>query len=611
MRKLNSNQIERFAIKAVNDEANLPFSGLVPDLKEGDKGVSFDGEITVFLDHTERVEAFSGKVPVQVKGKEVSNFSGNTRTFSLPLKHYKNFYKQSGVLLFVVELITDLNGKCTSKIYYKQLLPQELFTLIKNDPKNKKSKSILLRSLEESDLKTVCAKFLYEQKQQPLALIESNRNTGSIYSQYILSSLTYDPINTATNNMFEHDFFVYGKDETYDILVPLQVGRFTELAEEKQEIMIIGNKSYSFKIKTTEDSKFVYRDFEDVLKITHRRGTNKMSFNLSNFRTLNSQLKIIDFMKSVLTNLIVPWNEETLEFEDAPKKTRFMNNIKAREHLILDLQKVFTELNISADAYIKQIDPKKDIFMQLAYLVEFYLYNNLERLNIPNKKPITVFNYRLGNKLVVLFYNPGNEKKIVNVFSDEAFNGKGLIFIKDESANKSYPNSLYILLGLDSLAYSINLNFQMIKDSFDNCDPFISEATRAFSNQFYLNCIRAYDITINDSFLDLAEYIIGKYYISPACDPNSFEAAIVKVNEIQIIKRKNEYIDDSDIECLINFKYLYSFNEYTSLHFSINVLLGSKQEAVFAFQKLDKDIQDTFREYPIFFLYDQLLKRTD
>lgn len=611
MRRLNSNQIERLAIKAVNDEANIPFSGLVPDLKEGDKGVSFDGEITVFLDHTERVEAFSGKIPVQVKGKEVVNFSGNTRTFSLPLKHYKNYYKHSGVLFFVVELKNDLDGKCTSKIYYKQLLPQELFTLIKNGAEIKKSKSMLLRALEESDLKTVCVKFLYEQKQQPLALIESNRNTDSGYSEYILSSLTYDPINTTTNNMFEHDFFVYGKDETYDLLIPLHVGRFTKLAEEKQESITIGDKTYEFKIKTTEDRKFVHREFDDVLRVTHQLGTNKMGFNLSHFGTLNLQLKIIDFMNNVLKNLNVPWNEETLKFESTPETTRFLTNINARERLVLDVQKVFTELNISADTCIKQIDPKKDIFMQLARLVDFYLYDNIEKLNLSKKETNTIFNYRLGNKLIVLFYIPENEKKIVNVFSSEAFKNNGLIVLRDDSTNETYPHSLYIMLGLDSLAFSINLNFQMIKDSFDNCDPFVSEATRLFSSKFYLNCIRAYDITKNNAFLDLTEHILEKYYTSAAYNPDSFEAAIIKVNEIQIIKRRNDFIDDSDIECLINYKNLYPFNEYTSLHFSINVLLNSKREAVFAFQKLDKDIQDTFREYPIFFLYDQLVKRMD
>ncbi|CCC86397.1 hypothetical protein PPM_p0247 (plasmid) [Paenibacillus polymyxa M1] len=209
MGKLNSNQIERLAVDAVKTESNRPYSGLVADIKEGDKGVSFDGDITVFIDHTEKVEAFLGKVQVQIKGKEVSRLSGNTRTFPLSLKHIKNYYKQSGVLFFVVELNLDNSGNMNSKIFYKQLLPQELSNIIRLYDQKKKqgSKSIELRALEESDLRTICVRFLNEQQKQPLNLVERDRSNSIPYQEYELRSLTFNPDNHSTSNVYEHDFF--------------------------------------------------------------------------------------------------------------------------------------------------------------------------------------------------------------------------------------------------------------------------------------------------------------------------------------------------------------------------------------------------------------------
>ncbi|WP_233184923.1 DUF4365 domain-containing protein [Paenibacillus sonchi] len=611
MGKLNSNKIERLSIKAIKDVADHPFSGLVTDIKEGDKGVSFDGEITIFLNTTEQVESFLGKVLIQVKGKEVKEFSGNTRKFPLSLKHYKNYYKQSGVLLLVVELKINSFGDCDSKIFYKQLLPQELSNLIQTFEVKKKqgSKSIELRALEESNLRTVCIKFFNEQKQQPLTLVESKKSVEAPYREYIVRSLTYDPVKESTNNMFEHDFFIYGKDEVYNILIPLNLGRITKIGYQKEETMNLGGKIYQFMVKTTVDEKTIVREFEGVLTVIHKYDTNKVTFNISNFMSLKSQIKTLGFTRTVLTNLKVPWDNQDLELETKSSLKEFIKQIDNRYKLMLEVQKVFKALNIPEDTLIEQIHTNKDIYMQLEHLVDFYLYNNNAKLNMPEEKNPKLFNYRIGNKLVVLYYRPSNDKKIINIFSDEAFMDNKLVTVQNNLTKESYSHSLYILLGLESLVSAINLNLEKIKNSFDYFDPFLNKTTSSVTNIFYLNCIRAFDITKNKGFLEISEHILSKYYSSLSYDPHSYDAAIVKVNELQIRKRKNLILNDSDIEILLNYKLIFSFAEYTAFHFSINVLLENKREAEFAYQKMDNELQEFHREYPIYFLYDQLLHK--
>ncbi|WP_346836032.1 hypothetical protein [Paenibacillus polymyxa] len=614
MGKLNSNQIERLAVDAVKTESNRPYSGLVADIKEGDKGVSFDGDITVFIDHTEKVEAFLGKVQVQIKGKEVSRLSGNTRTFPLSLKHIKNYYKQSGVLFFVVELNLDNSGNMNSKIFYKQLLPQELSNIIRLYDQKKKqgSKSIELRALEESDLRTICVRFLNEQQKQPLNLVERDRSNSIPYQEYELRSLTYNPDNHSTSNVYEHDFFLYGKDETYNILVPLQLGRIQKIGAQNQEILTVSGDTYQFNVKTTEDEECITRNFEDTLILTHKRGTKKLTFNLTNFKSLTLQLKTLKFMKSILLSLEVPWDGEKRGFVNGSDIEEYVKNIDERYKLMLDVQKVFIDLNIPEDTLIEQREQNEDIFDQLKYLVDFYLYNKIEKLNIPNRHASTFFNYKIGNKMVVLYYCHTKKKKIVNLFAKEVFNEIfSTTVITNNITKESAPHSPYVLLDFESLAYSLNINFDIVKESFNHFDPFLIELASEVTNRFYLNCIRAFDLTNKVDYLDVAEFVLKKYHESATYKPKSLEEAIVTINEMQIRERKTNKLSESDLALLIDLKFQFDFINYTSLHFSVNVLLKNKQEANYSYKKLEKNVQDSFREYPIYYLYDQLLKEND
>ncbi|MFF3926675.1 hypothetical protein ACFYXY_30415, partial [Paenibacillus lactis] len=113
-----------------------------------------------------------GSVAVQVKGTEVEIFSQTTRSFSLELGHYENFYSKSGTLLLVVEIIA---ADHSMRIFYKHLLPQELLYIINTcKQEGRKSKSVKLRPLDETTLDIVCFRFLQEQKYQPPILVEKN-----------------------------------------------------------------------------------------------------------------------------------------------------------------------------------------------------------------------------------------------------------------------------------------------------------------------------------------------------------------------------------------------------------------------------------------------------
>jgi hypothetical protein len=108
-----------------------------------------------------------------------------------------------------VEILITEVSEC--KIYYKQLLPQELYEIIYVCEENKiNSSTIKLRPLSKTSLYIVCVKFFSEIIKQPQILIENNPFPEDSFSTYRISSLTYNPDNLNDDAIFEHDFTVYG-----------------------------------------------------------------------------------------------------------------------------------------------------------------------------------------------------------------------------------------------------------------------------------------------------------------------------------------------------------------------------------------------------------------
>ncbi|MGE8001500.1 DUF4365 domain-containing protein [Lysinibacillus sp. NPDC093190] len=165
MATFSNSQLEMFAVNAVKTAATL--DSLTPEIPTGDKGISFDGHIDVMQNTSEKRSAFLGKVPVQVKGTNVKHFSGLKRSFSLELDHYRNFYKTSGAILFVVEI----DNLANTKIFYKQLLPVKLKSLI-NQYGHQQKRQITLRALSETTIRNVCSGFLTESRKQPINVVD-------------------------------------------------------------------------------------------------------------------------------------------------------------------------------------------------------------------------------------------------------------------------------------------------------------------------------------------------------------------------------------------------------------------------------------------------------
>lgn len=592
MSTMPNGKIERIAVQAIRSEANQPSSKLIAEVTEGDKGISFDGEIKVFKDDSETVDSLLGRIPIQVKGTHVKYFSKNTRSFPLEIGHYKNYYNSSGAILFVVEILST--GK--SKIFYKQLLPKELFEIISN--KKQKSKSIKVRALSETYLFAVCKKFIEERIKQPQILIENSPFPKNSYSSYRLTSLTYNPLIMDTSNIFEHDFTMYGIHNNLDI--PLHHINLHSLESTVIEPFVINDNTYLLEVTTRNEKDKKIRTIENTLEIVVYEKTNKININFKlNFNSLKSQLKVVPFVIDLFSSEITKLPDGSIKLEGRlQNKTISIDKLIAYHNKLIQIEKTFAILGINENIVISNTSGKL-FYESINFLIDAILNNNADRIQVTPSDSSSFIDYSLGNLNIILFYDPNSLKIIVSGFSDDV--SEKIVIVTTQGIEEKYFHSIYILLNDLMLSHASNINYEAITKSFDKISPFLNEFVFGLTNKFCLACITAYDLSNKIELLDVAEYILKRHVFDPV-NLTSIDS-IVLVNLYQIKFRKEDKLTIDDLEALVNLKNQLSFKENIELQFCVNVLLQNKIESNIYFRKMDTLMQSNFESYPIFNIY--------
>lgn len=582
MTKPSNTKLERVAVQAIENES-LKYN-LVPNIPVGDKGISFDGDIEVMKDDSESKEALMGKVPVQIKGNYVERFSEGNRSYSLDLAHYRNFYNQSGALLFVVEI----NRKLETKIFYRHLLPVDLREII-NKFGNQGSRSVQLRPLSETDLYKICMLFLSESKKQAPILLENNPFKKNDYTSFRMNSLTFNPMQEETSNIFEHDFIMYG---TYgNLALPIGITRITEEIIRLEETVIVEGKGIKVSCEVKRSSKQISILMEDSIEFIILN-TSNFKVETVCFKSIETQLKLLPILKAIFTGKNVEFKELGASLDGGkPNDIGLVSNIDYLYQLFVKLQNAF--LIVGLDESTEFINENEIFFENANSFIRLIINHELTLLNI--KKYESVVGFVLldfaGIKFTIFVF-PNSENPIINGFSKD-------LIIKDTRIDfdgQSYPVSPYIKLSKEGLALSQNLNFEIIRESFDLIEPFANEQLFIHTNDFCLNCIGAYEESGKKEFLELAKYIYSKYEKGL----NETSEIIIRINQLQLNYRLNEVLTEYEENQLIKLKMSSSNDEVL---FCTSVLLGSKKEAQFFFNKLNKDVQLYYENLPIYNLY--------
>jgi hypothetical protein len=591
MAKMSNRKKESIAVSAIAHETYKEGSYLVAEIPVGDKAPSFDGHITVFKDDSEKKESYLNDVPTQVKGTGVSEFSKFNRKFPLDIVHYNNYYKRGGCLLLVVEIKENLE----TKIFYKQLLPTELNQIIKGWGHQKKY-SVELRPLDETSLYIVCKRFIDQMIKQPIVLIQNNKYKEEEYENLIFTSLTYNPNKGGVKDIFNHDFIQFGIKN--NIEYPIRNMRIAELeVADVADIYIKGNH-YKLKVQTKYSNQGIVLKVEDCLEFNVHEKNSKMNFKLSGIYSLKTQLQVLPLIIDFLKLGEIKIRDFVGKINKEPIVEKYIKDLNKTYSTFLDLKIVFDQLKVDYGEYLGNGEKLQH---QIENLIDLMLNKNYKSFNISDSDNANFIKYVLGEICIILFYKPKSDTKVINAFSNEISKSKftGVI----DNSNKQVRFSPYVLLEKDTLIKTKNIDFKIMRDSFE---PMILEAndhTFGLINNFCLTCIGVFDVTKNLEFLSISLFLLD----SLRGKVSKSNEHIIEVNYYQILLRRNENLSKGELRDLVQLKVEVSkLPDSNTLIYCINVLLGNKLEADLLWEEIDETMKKTLEKLPIMTLYKSL-----
>ncbi|MED4129484.1 hypothetical protein [Shouchella miscanthi] len=597
----SSSYNEKLSINAIENHIFSNQLPIIPFINSGDKEVSFDGYLQVNTKVSDNKKDFLKKVDVQVKSKKVKRYTGKKAKFQLDIEDIKNYYKQFGCILLLVQIKDSLN----MKIYYKQLLPLELYETLESTKKDGKSKSIELRELDETNLYTVCMKFIRELDKQPKALIELEEKPDK-FSQMRISSITMrNELKENLTEFFDHSYTIYGVKE--GIEYPLDTVSMLEIISKGPMVFVIEKingelSKYGLNITETVKKGKNYRIIvvEDSLELEFNFKESTFKFNANKLNSLKSQLKTLPFIIEVLEE-----GNLYLEIDGVYKKAVInlegredvLDRIKHSENKVRNLARVYEKFNVDKNFVFLNEDM---IDGEMDKLISVFIENEIVKPSQDSESPCFV-KFNLGGSFITTFYSPKNKILYLDPFSKEINN----ILISAKTGDDIYISiPMYIALETELLANSLNINYKLIYDSIEiflvDNDSNVKSISATLTN-FCLRCISAYDLCNEMILLDIAKLILNK--LKKLEDSHATD-----INLLQIEKRLTKSLTVESQTLLINMLDQ-SDNEEVILRFCVNVLLDNKPMADFYLKKIKKD-EDEFnylQEQPIFNLLKELL----
>lgn len=579
---LSNSQLEQYSRHAV--EGLALGKNLRPEIPICDKGISFDGSIWVFSNSIEKKEDLVGKVPIQLKATQVSRFSSRKRSFSMELADLRNYYNSEGILILVVEV--KPTGQ--TKVFYKPLLTLDLANIIKKYG-NQATRTIQLREIEETNLYTVCWRFLVSKKLQPRILVENRPFSMESFTKYSISSLTYNP-RLHHQNIHEHEFDLYG---VYNgTTFPLAKMQIESLATQLNVEFTCKDLTFENEVTWEGTDKTVRLEVEGVFTLTFY-GEKNYSFEYLHFNSLEKQLNAIPFITSLLSGYTVKSKYGQFELDDSPILRQQYEEYSRYCEFLRRTKLTYDILGIPQQ-FIFRTHDGDDLIHDLEILNLLILDNVVK--GIDNKVANQLVNFPIGDQFILLYYSPANERKFCSAFKPEIAERQNMY--KDETT--TFLCSTYMLLNVEKLPQTINFDEQLICESFDriSAHAFSCDTAYELTNQFCLKCIKTYDQSKDIRMLRIAEHIYNIGF------NNNVHDIPIRINRYQIQKRLHSFLPEKEKSELYQIKVTAKDN--LEILFCTNVLLDNSFEAKHSFERMEPEMQQFYQSLPIFSLYEQL-----
>jgi hypothetical protein len=569
-------------------EAMLRTNRVEPDIRDNDKTPSWDGELRLYTEEKFQKTQLCGKIPVQVKGKGVSEFNDLSIKYNVEISDLKNYKEDGGVIFFVVHI----NDYDNYRIYYKSLLPYDLQKLLLNLEKNQKTKSIELTQFPHQDpneMKRILWDFIHNKKKQGTLLpnvfsMANLKNLGIEIENFEFSIPTIGM--KSKEDFFAHLLasspYIYMKPKGISASFAIDKVCLEQISENYNDLVIVNGETLYECISIIRTSNATPH-FKIGKGITFKFGTDKVDFCYENTGTLKEQIKQMKFICALLQNQNVRIGELSLKdlnlSFDYNNVTEAKNRLMWLEKLDLTLQTLHVEKDLNLD---QLSEPEIN---KLYKLIEGILDGKPIPFNTTDKSGMGLL--AVGNINIIFLYKQYDSENLFYI--SNLFNSRDTFLSLD---GESVSVSPYIIFKKDDFSKFDNINFKQIAESVQSF-PY-TELYGGQITQFVLELLKFYDSQQkqDDFILDVAEILVS--FILKNSKNNE---DLNKINLLQIFKRRRPLTLEEN-------KYLISLKQKESQYqLAANILLESFAEAEIIYEKLDKEIKNQFEDYPIFSLW--------
>lgn len=551
-------------------------------IDKNDKFPIWDGSVLVYNSTNNKNKNLKGKIPVQVKGTTVKNFSGSTRKYPIRVNDLENYLKDGGAIFFVVEIINPKNAR----IYYESLIPLEIDDLLSKKKENQKEISTEFKLLDELSpiyIENICHEFLFHRGRQ-FSTIKYRIPIEEMESLEKLSFTIFAPKEHLHKHIFENDLILYGQRKNESLELPISKIKTKSIVHSMSLNISINSKKYfeNYMLKKSEEENIII--LGENIKVNLERG--KLNYKIKG--NFNTRFKEIQFIKDLL---------KTKHFYIGKYKIDGLTLTNGEEGIIDDYYEYLIEIknllnffNIKEDLEMDSLS-EQDYF-RLKILIDVVLYNK----KIKSKSLETgIMHFKIAN-INILVVVLVDEDKIINIYDYFDIIERTKCNIVSDDGEVIGEGCICTELKSTDIIKTNNLNLQKLKKSIKKI-PLIEEYAYRV-NFLVLELIKSFDI--KNEMTDCLYTAINLCEWLEECSNHS---AIYKMNKLQIIKRIRE-LNKKEKEELIKMRG--NFKEDISMLCGISILLENEADFEYFFEKMDQEKQEEFRSFPIYKLSKEL-----
>lgn len=413
-------------------------------------------------------------------------------------------------------------------------------------------------------------------------------------SQGVLEGITV-PVSTVggidpKTALLKNEVYIYAKIKGSAIPQPIEAIPQKLTTQEMRNAQVsVGDRLFYSTVRVVQDAETVTTIFGESFSIKASKNDRTVKINYKSSDKLRTLIVDLDFLISYIETGSFQWDGVDVPFDY--KGANFSNFKLEEEKSRLEYAKKIVALldlfGCKKDLSIKTLKDKD--WKHIGYLVTAFV----------DKEPVEHLRTDLPPIMTI---DIGELKFIVCLRKIEGKDGTYSIFdffktemslVYENEAGEKLPISQYVILHADDLIKADNIRYDVLLPSFQNTAQHEETITRA--NFFLLELLEAYDkANSRTEFLSVARSFSDWIFAS---NDGSLPYDVKLLNKLQIEKRERALTIDEVKEL---FRVIETPGVREDVLVGAYLLLDQQPAAELHFEKLDTQLQEEFKKYPIF-----------